>query len=47
MIYEDNDIDLGEYSSEHEDAQDYYQDYKYNERTRELDGQLTWGEEEW
>lgn len=45
MIIEDNDIDYGEYSEDFEDAQDYYQEHRYSERTRELDGELTWGEE--
>lgn len=45
MIY-DNDIELGEFSEEYEDAQDYYQNHRYNERTRELDGSLSWNDTE-
>lgn len=50
MIY-DNDYDdtlddLGEYYSEDEDIQDYSQDCTYSERTRELDGSLSWNDTE-
>ena len=41
-----DDIDLGEYYSEDEEAGDYYQDHKYREHTRELDGKFTWDNDE-